>query len=44
MEPSERFGFLTAPSSTIVQPSEVHVGLCEDPAAALKRLVGELVD
>ena len=25
---SERFGWLAAPSSTIVQPSEVHTGLC----------------
>lgn len=44
MDPSERFGFLTAPSSTILQPSEVHVGLCEDPAAALRRLAAELVE
>ena len=43
MVQSERFGFLTAPSSTILQPSEVHVGLCEDPAAALARLADELL-
>lgn len=44
MEPSERFGFLTAPSSTILQPSEVHVGLCrEDPARELERLARELL-
>ena len=43
MPPSERFGFLTAPSSTIVQPSAVHVGLCDDPSAALERLAAELV-
>lgn len=44
MERSERFGFLTAPSSTIVQPSEVHVGLCRAaPAAELERLAGELL-
>lgn len=40
---SERFGWLTAPSSTIVQPSEVHTGLCDDPAATLRRLADRLV-
>ncbi len=34
---SERFGWLVAPSSTIVQPSEVHTGLCQDPAADARR-------
>lgn len=43
MDASDRFGFLTAPSSTILQPSDVHVGLCEDPAAALARLADELL-
>jgi DUF3037 family protein len=43
MPASERFGWLTAPSSTIIQPSEVHTGLSGDPAATLKALVGELV-
>ena len=32
---SERFHWLSAPRSTIVQPSTPHAGLCEDPAAAL---------
>ena len=40
---SERFGWLAAPSSTIVQPSEVHAGLCEDPAATLDALFERLV-
>jgi len=40
---SERFGWLVAPSSTIVQPSEVHTGLCGEPAAQLERLFRELV-
>lgn len=35
---SERFHWLTAPRSTVVQPSVAHVGLCEDPAAALDHL------
>ena len=41
---AERFHWLVAPASTIIQPSEVHTGLCEDPAAELDRLVTSLVD
>ena len=41
---SERFGWLVAPSSTMIQPSEVHTGLCEDPAATLEQLFEELVE
>jgi len=40
---SERFGWLAAPSSTIVQPSEVHTGLCADPEATLASLFARLV-
>jgi Protein of unknown function (DUF3037) len=43
LEPSERFGWLVAPSSTVIQPSAVHTGLCEDPAEMLDRLFAELV-
>ncbi len=43
LPPSERFGWLVAPSSTIVQPSEVHTGLTDDPAATLERLFTTLV-
>jgi len=43
LEPSERFGWLTAPASTVVQPSAVHTGLCDDPAAMLDRLFARLV-
>jgi hypothetical protein len=43
LEPSERFGWLTAPASTVVQPSAVHTGLCEDPEAMLDRLFARLV-
>jgi DUF3037 family protein len=43
LEPSERFGWLVAPSSTIVQPSPVHTGVCDDPAEMLDRLFDELV-
>jgi hypothetical protein len=41
---AERFHWLVAPSSTIIQPSEVHSGLCDDPAAELAHLVASLVD
>jgi hypothetical protein len=41
---SERFGWLTAPASTVVQPGPVHTGLCDDPAAELERLVARLVE
>lgn len=41
--PRERFGWLTAPRSTVVQPGPVHAGLTEDPAAELERLMGTLV-
>ena len=40
---SERFHWLVAPASTIVQPSEVHTGLCEDPGETLERLFARLV-
>jgi hypothetical protein len=41
---SERFGWLTAPSSTVVQPSPVHTGICRDePQAELERLFEQLV-
>jgi Protein of unknown function (DUF3037) len=40
---SERFHWLVAPSSTVIQTSPVHSGLCEDPAETLERLVRELV-
>lgn len=43
LEPSQRFHWLVAPSSTAVQPSAVHTGLCDDPAAALDRLFARLV-
>jgi hypothetical protein len=39
----ERFHWLVAPSSTMIQASEVHTGLTEDPAAELTRLFAMLV-
>jgi hypothetical protein len=43
MPQSERFHWLTAPASTIVQPSPVHTGLTDDPAGELDKLFVELV-
>ena len=43
LPPSERFGWLVAPASTIIQPSPVHTGLCEDPQATLADLFVDLV-
>ena len=39
----ERFHWLVAPSSTVIQPSEVHTGLCDEPAAELDHLFERLV-
>lgn len=43
LPPFERFGWLTAPASTVVQPGPVHGGLTRDPEAALEELFAELV-
>jgi hypothetical protein len=40
---SERFGWLAAPSSTVVQCSPTHTGLCSDPQQALDELFEDLV-
>jgi hypothetical protein len=40
---SERFHWLVAPASTIVQPGPVHTGLTADPAGELERLFEALV-
>ena len=34
----ERFRWVTSPSSTVIQPSDVHGGLTEDPRASLDEL------
>jgi hypothetical protein len=39
----ERFHWLVAPRSTIIQTSPVHSGRCQDPAAALDHLVRTMV-
>jgi hypothetical protein len=43
LDQSDRFGWLAAPSSTIVQPSEIHAGLCAEPLPTLEALFGRLV-
>ena len=40
----QRFHWLVAPRSTIIQPSPVHTGRCGDPAAALEHLINTIVD
>ena len=39
----ERFGWLVAPRSTVMQPSPVHTGLTDDPEAELERLLSRMV-
>ena len=41
--PSERFHWLTAPRSDVIQSGPVHEGLCEDPAVTLDELFATLV-
>ena len=43
LEASERFHWLAAPSSTVIQASPVHTGLCDDPQATLEHLYTTLV-
>ncbi len=39
----ERFHWLVAPRSAIIQTSPVHTGMCTDPSVALEQLVNQLV-
>lgn len=39
----DRFHWLVSPSSTMIQPSDVHTGLTDDPAATLDHLFAKLV-
>ncbi len=43
LPPVQRFGWLVAPRSTVVQPGPVHTGLAEDPREALDRLLETMV-
>ena len=40
---SQRFGFLKAPRSTVLQPGPVHGGVTDDPARQLEHLLARLV-
>jgi hypothetical protein len=40
---AERFHWLVSPASTIIQPSDVHTGLTDDPAGELEHLFQTLV-
>lgn len=40
---AERFHWLVSPASTMIQPSPVHTGLTDDPAAELEHLMERLV-
>lgn len=39
----ERFRWVTSPSSTVIQPSDVHGGMTDDPSTTLDELVEKLV-
>ena len=43
LDETARFHWLVSPSSTIIQPSAVHTGLCSEPAAELNKLFDSLV-
>jgi hypothetical protein len=38
----QRFGWIAAPRSTVVQPGPIHGGLTSDPAGELRRLLARL--
>jgi hypothetical protein len=43
LDTTQRFHWLVSPSSTIIQPSDVHTGLCGEPERELDKLFGSLV-
>jgi hypothetical protein len=44
LDQTARFHWLVAPSSTIIQPSEAHTGICADASEALEKVFRELVE
>ncbi len=44
LDAAARFHWLVAPSSTIIQPSQVHTGICREPAEEMEKLFRELVE
>jgi hypothetical protein len=43
LNPGERFRWLTAPRSTIVQTSRVHPGVCSNAAQTMERLYEQMI-
>ena len=43
LSPRERFHWLVAPRSTIIQTSKVHTGRCTDPDPVAERLLDRMV-
>jgi hypothetical protein len=43
LPPGQRFGWLVAPRSTVVQPSPVHTGFADDPGQAIEHLLQVMV-
>ena len=43
LPPVQRFGWLVAPRSTVVQPSPVHTGFADDPEKAIEHLLQVMV-
>jgi len=43
LAPPERFRWVASPSSTMIQPSDVHGGVTDDPAGSLRDLFDRLV-
>ena len=43
LPPSERFHWLTAPRSDVLQASPIHEGVCSEPVEALDRIFREVV-
>jgi hypothetical protein len=43
LAPRERFHWLVAPRSTMIQTSSVHTGRCDEPARVLEQLLQKMV-
>jgi len=43
LDTTERWHWLVAPASTVIQPGATHTGLCADPSAELEKLLAALV-
>lgn len=43
LDRGERFHWLASPASTVIQPSRIHTGLCDEPAELLDALFARLV-